>query len=206
MAAARSYKRNPASQAENQKNRRAFIVSEAAKLFARYGYEATTMDQVSAATKLNKGTIYYYYKSKSDILFDMQDSIVETAIRNTQPALKMELASDALNHLVDVIVRWIASHRDEVRSYFQESVYFREIFSDEQFKKIREQQKIITQSFYQILDKGVENGEFAAIDTHYAGRSIIGMIMWVYRWPEDEFDVEQAVSTMQKLANSGLKG
>lgn len=205
MAAARTYKRNPAAQAENHKNRRAFIVAKAATLFAKYGYEATRMDQVSAATKLNKGTIYYYYKSKSDILFDMQHSIVETAIRNTRPALKMERADDALNHLIDVIVRWIAEHRDEVRSYFQESVYFPEIFSAEQFEKIREQQKIITQTFYAILDKGMASGEFAKIDTTYAGRSIIGMIMWVYRWPEDQFDVEQVIASMQTLIKNGLR-
>lgn len=204
MAAARTYKRNPTAQAENHKNRRAFIVAEAAKLFAKYGYEATTMDQVSAATKLNKGTIYYYYKSKSDILFDMQDSIVETAIRNTQPALKMEHADDALNHLIDVIVRWIAEHRNEVRSYFQESVYFPEIFSPEQFEKIRAQQKTITQSFYAILDKGIASGEFPKMDTTFVGRSVIGMIMWVYRWPEDEFDVEQAIASMQNLVTNGL--
>jgi AcrR family transcriptional regulator len=43
------------------------IVSVAAKIFTRYGFRKTTMDEISKATNKGKSTIYYYFKNKEEI-------------------------------------------------------------------------------------------------------------------------------------------
>jgi AcrR family transcriptional regulator len=37
--------------------------------FARYGYQATSIDRISKAAGLTKGAIYYHFKDKEDLLF-----------------------------------------------------------------------------------------------------------------------------------------
>ena len=43
------------------------IADEAFKLFARQGYEATTMQQIGDAVGLDKSSLYVHFKNKSDI-------------------------------------------------------------------------------------------------------------------------------------------
>src|ERR1700676_4714372 len=50
---------------------REHILRHAAKLFADTGYAATTMDVLSEVTEMNKASLYYYFGSKCDILFEV---------------------------------------------------------------------------------------------------------------------------------------
>jgi AcrR family transcriptional regulator len=43
------------------------IVSSARAVFARKGYQATTMDEIASAAGLAKGTLYLYFKSKEEV-------------------------------------------------------------------------------------------------------------------------------------------
>jgi AcrR family transcriptional regulator len=197
--------RNLAAQQANRRHRRAYIMGAAAKLFSEFGYHATTMDQVSELTKLNKGTIYYYYKSKADILYDMCTSASALSISMTQPAFKMERSADALMHTIDVLVRWVVQQREYVQVYFQESRYFEAIFDKAQYAVIREQQKQLTATIYKIIAKGCESGEFRPVDVTTTGRFIVGLMMWVYRWPENDIDCDKAASSACELVLQGLQ-
>ena len=204
MAIGKGAKRAPAAQEANRKNRREFIVEEASKLFARTGYQAATMDELSAMTGLNKGTIYYYYKSKSDILYDMSISIADRSLNLIAPAVKMEHASDSIGHIIEIQVRWISDHRDAVRTYFQESPYFDQIFSEEQNKAIRDQQTRLMKVIYTSLAKGQRTGELIDFDVTTTGRLIAGMLMWIYRWPEQEIDADAVIKAILALILNGI--
>lgn len=55
--------------------RKAEILHAAEKLFKQYGYEKTPIDSIIKEAGIAKGTFYYYFKSKKDIL----DAMVEQA-------------------------------------------------------------------------------------------------------------------------------
>lgn len=61
-AAALRSKRAPA------KTRQMQIIQAAVQCFQRKGYENTTIDDIAAEYGLSKGSIYWYYSSKKDIL------------------------------------------------------------------------------------------------------------------------------------------
>lgn len=46
---------------------RTYIVGVARKIFTRYGFRKTTMEQIAAATHKGKSSIYYYFQSKEEI-------------------------------------------------------------------------------------------------------------------------------------------
>jgi AcrR family transcriptional regulator len=52
--------------------RRETILATARKLFDERGFEATTIDDIAAAAEFSKGTIYYYFPSKIEILGILQ--------------------------------------------------------------------------------------------------------------------------------------
>jgi AcrR family transcriptional regulator len=53
--------------------RRHQIVESAAKVFARKGFADARMDDVAAEAGLSKGLLYWYFKSKDEILIAMAD-------------------------------------------------------------------------------------------------------------------------------------
>lgn len=56
------------------------ICEAALELFVRKGYRATTIDEIAKRGRLTKGAVYYYFKSKAELL----DEIVER-VRNGYP-------------------------------------------------------------------------------------------------------------------------
>jgi len=47
------------------------ILNISRQIFARYGFTKTTMDDIAQAIGMKKGSLYYYYKSKEDIIEDV---------------------------------------------------------------------------------------------------------------------------------------
>ena len=54
------------------------IINAAVKLFAEKGFDGTTVSEIAEQAQVNKALIYYYFKSKADIL----DYLVQTLLTN----------------------------------------------------------------------------------------------------------------------------
>lgn len=52
-------------------SKRKLIRKAAAECFARYGYGKTTLDDIGKSVRLNKASLYYYYKSKDTLFMDV---------------------------------------------------------------------------------------------------------------------------------------
>ncbi len=53
---------------KKQTNTRELILKTSENLFAKYGYDSTSVDQIAKKAKIPKSLIYYYFKSKKEIL------------------------------------------------------------------------------------------------------------------------------------------
>ena len=73
---------------------RSRIVSVASKIFTRFGYRKTTMEEIAMATRKGKSSIYYYFRSKEDIF--------RAVVEKEAAELKQELA-DAVAEVDDPI-------------------------------------------------------------------------------------------------------
>ena len=56
------------------------IGKEAARLFSRKGFLETTMDEIAIAAKISKGGMYYYLKSKTEILYFVLSNYMDLVI------------------------------------------------------------------------------------------------------------------------------
>ncbi len=56
--------------------RRRDLITAAQQLFLTQGYEHTTVDQIIATLNLAKGTYYYHFRSKEDILIAVSDRLI----------------------------------------------------------------------------------------------------------------------------------
>jgi AcrR family transcriptional regulator len=67
------------------------ILDAANKVFIKYGYQKTTMDDIAHEAMIGKGTIYYYFNSKEEIFIEILKKIKEET--NLKIAEKMNSAS-----------------------------------------------------------------------------------------------------------------
>jgi len=56
--------------------RRQELITVAAQLFLKQGYENTTVQQIIDSLNLAKGTYYYHFQSKEDILIAVSDKLI----------------------------------------------------------------------------------------------------------------------------------
>lgn len=69
--------------------KREHILQVAAHLIREHGIEHTTLANIAVMAGISKGTLYYYYSTKSDLIFDIADR--------------------HMNNMTDRIFRWLES-------------------------------------------------------------------------------------------------
>src|SRR5512147_1668242 len=84
------------------------ILSAAARLFANGPFHAVRLEDVAAAARVGKGTLYVYFKSKEDLY----------------GALAFELFSEVLGRLKGEVGRRRAGATDDLRRILDELVDF----------------------------------------------------------------------------------
>lgn len=84
--------------------RRNEILDAAEELFVTKGYDKTSTNDILARVRIARGTLYYHFKSKEEILNAMIERINESLIAKAKV-----IASDSSVPVMDRIVRTIAS-------------------------------------------------------------------------------------------------
>jgi AcrR family transcriptional regulator len=69
-------------------NRRQALLTAAAKLFRRQGFDATSTRDIAAAVGMHSGSPFYHFKSKDALLFAVMEEGLRTAITRQVAALQ----------------------------------------------------------------------------------------------------------------------
>ena len=135
---------------------RAEIRAAAREVFQKWGIEKTSMEDIAKAARKGKSTLYTYYKSKEDVLFDVSQEEIGHLFAITQAAVTA--AKTAKEQIIAFISVRAAEIRKQVAVYpimigdLRNSGWFfriRKLFDGEEVRLIRN-----------ILETGVRNGEF----------------------------------------------
>jgi AcrR family transcriptional regulator len=106
---------------ERYDRRRQEVVTTAAALFARRGFQATTMDELSDATGLRAGGLYHYIGSKKTLLLDIFGQLMDPLL---EQAAEIEASeADAETQLRMLVRAWLAhieTHLDHMAVFAQE--------------------------------------------------------------------------------------
>ena len=78
--------------------RRQELLSSAARLFRDVGYPRATVRDIAKAVGIQSGSIFYYFKTKEDILVDVMEAAMQTFVGAAQRALReVEMLRGCLN-------------------------------------------------------------------------------------------------------------
>ncbi|MBH5323450.1 TetR/AcrR family transcriptional regulator [Aurantiacibacter sediminis] len=81
--------------------RRAAIIAQAARLFARRGFNGTSVADIASGCDMSKSLLYHYYPSKEDLLYEVMSSHVEMLFEEASACERIEgTASNKLKALL----------------------------------------------------------------------------------------------------------
>jgi len=189
-----------------QLQRKAQILDAALTVIVQKGYENSRMDDIVASSKMSKGAIYWYYKSKKEIYL----SLVNHWVHNY---------SAVLNHIVDTD----RSASDQLRSLFQyftvqyekDPVVFKALLEfwsmagrDPEFNdKLQKVYSEFVNLISTIIQQGMDNGEFKNLDVDITAMSImvnIEGIMWFTLFKLKNTSARKYIQTISDFILSGL--
>lgn len=169
---------SPKTQAGQQ--REEMLLATAARSFYERGFDATTLQIVADQLGLLKGSLYYYIRSKDDLLY---------AVIMRQHRVAMGLVERCRALDVPPRERLLTFIRDYARSLDEDhvtvSVYLREInrLAPERRKVVVEERRGYVQWVVDVLREGQATGDFRAdMDPWITAQGILGMLNSAYRW------------------------
>lgn len=162
------------------KDRRVQILNVAAARFDADGYHATSLEQIAGEVGVAKASLYYYFKSKEDLLVALHQEMMvllldSQAARMADGALSRE---EVLRGIMHDIVGLMESHPGRLRIFFEA---YRELPASVR-AEISDQRREYRQSLTKLLAQGIAAGEFQESDPELTSLAILGMCNWSYQW------------------------
>jgi AcrR family transcriptional regulator len=149
------------------------LLDAALELFVEKGFSATRAEEVAARAGVSKGTLYLYYPSKEDLL----KAVIEQRLSSEIAAGAAEAASftgptDAL--LREVLTHWWQRLYDSPASgvfkiIITEVRNFPELAEFHRRSVVEPGQRLIGE----LLQRGIDRGEFRKVDLHTAVHSLV---------------------------------
>jgi TetR/AcrR family transcriptional regulator len=178
----------PRGRSANYEDQREMILAQAAQLFAKRGYSATSMNQVAEACGLSKASLYHYFRDKYSLLLSIADDHVSRLAALIDDEEAMHLQGEArLRHLIRRIVDEYADAQDAHR-VLTEDVKF---LTEEDRQRVLDKERIVVTGFAQALAE-THQSEATAQMAKPLTMLLFGMINWMFTWmrPDGELDYD----------------
>ena len=193
------------SKAKNESaSRERDIVATAARLFKEKGYRATTLEDIAAAVGMLKGSLYYYIRSKEELLY----LVVRDPIREVYSELEAIVAADL--PFTEKIAQAIANHMTVFHLHYPHiAVYLHDYrhLMDKLEQNVIETPKQYQRLWDTLLRQGIATGEIRNdVDVTMTGYALLGMCNWAYRWynPAGRLSPQEVADVFTKIALQGL--
>jgi len=140
------------------------VITTAQRLFQRYGFSKTTMEDIAKAMGRGKSTLYYYYKSKDDIFKDViihETNEVMNAVLDAceKKGTAQEKLFNYISTLLNTIRTKVSLYEVMKKEFMEEgSACMHQPSLNEALLKFDKKQKTLLKS---ILLFGVQNKEFS---------------------------------------------
>ena len=189
---------------EQRADRMDEIMDAAVKLFAKKGYHATSISDISEAVGLGRGALYYYILSKEDLLWEIHNRHVDPLLEATiqleqQPLTPEEKLREVSRQLIETITTYLP--------YM--IVFYREMgaLSPERLAKLVEKRRAYEDSIERILREGVQSGDWEIENPRMCVLAFLGTYNWTFQWynPQGPLKPKEIADTFFQLFLNGIK-
>lgn len=155
------------------------ILRSAAEVFAEKGYHGTTMEEVAAKLFMTKGSMYYYFKNKDDLLFHCHEMIMKISNEKVKEIVISQLTPvEKLANAIKFHVHLATSEK----SMFMVMDRPNQSFTGDYLSNILDSRSEYVQHFDDILKEGMEKQVFHRMDPKMVRMIILGALNGIHEW------------------------
>jgi TetR/AcrR family transcriptional regulator, cholesterol catabolism regulator len=198
----RSQRRDSVPAPETRYDRRlAEILSHAAEVFCKKGYEGASMRDLSRESGMSLAGLYYYFKSKERLLYLIQKHTFTTIVERLKSRLdrvddpEQRVRIFILNHL-----EYFLANQAAMKVLSHEAEALKNGFGSEVAAIKREYYRICVG-----LIDDLKSNRNLQVSTRIAVLSLFGMMNWIYTWHNPRVDAD-AKSIAQEMGDIFLRG
>jgi len=180
------------------------VLQSAANIFFAKGFHATSIEDVARDVGMLKGSLYYYIKSKEDLLFQLLLAGIEDG--DAFIAQQIDPGGDPVEQLEKAIraqIDYIIQNRVPFGLFLHE---FDSLSGKRQHKLIAVMSRYNSR-FVELVRRGQEQGKIMEGEPWILVNGILGMCNWLYRWydPDQISDPERIKAVFLQMIFEGIR-
>lgn len=183
--------------------RRSEISRAAATLIKEKGFNGSSMESLAKKLRIRKATLYYYFSSKQELLFETLIEAVGGALSRVEKIVRSDAtSSEKLRLFVIDHIESIVDNLEPVTVFIEEGRFLQRQYR-EKYVVMRDQYEKLLRV---ILKEGMAKGEFRKTDPKIAGLAILGMCNWIIRWynPQGSLSAHDLALQYTDIIEKGL--
>ncbi|GGC89519.1 TetR family transcriptional regulator [Thalassobacillus devorans] len=169
------------------------ILLSAINIINQKGYSGTTMEEVASELLMTKGSLYYYFKNKSDLMYQCHNFVLSQATKDLESILEDGgPVKDVLKKMIETHITYAIDEKETFNLIMEPKRFFNE----EQLELVLKLRNHYEGLFDEIIQRGIEVDEFHAEEPKIARMIILGAMNWVQQWyrPEGRLSKEDLIT------------
>lgn len=173
---------SPFNRLAQHDHKRAAIHSEASKLFNLQGSRATTLLDIAKELGLSKTSLYYYVKTKEELIYQCYVRSIEHWQSTLQEVCSA--TNDAPTAIKSLIHRLFLDHwaaENGSGPYYAQLLEVGSL-AKPQRKDIKQRYRTLVAELQSIIEKGIKAKEIAPCEVIATTQALLGAIQWSFNW------------------------
>jgi AcrR family transcriptional regulator len=175
------------------------------QLFDQNGFKSTSVQDIVQWLGVTKGTFYYYFSSKEELLKDIHLTYIEELVKK-QESIINNPTTTCTKKLYEIVYMLISSIRTERPSA---RIFTREIrhLSGKYIEEIKGKRNIFRKNTQKLIEDGINQGQFKSdLRADILTMGILGMTNWSFYWfnPDGEVPEEKVVDIYMGMILNGI--
>lgn len=182
------------------------ILDAAASVFARSGFSKARMDDIAIESELSKGTLYWYFNSKDEIILAMMNRLFEREFADLEALQRADgTAIERMEAFTDFLIQDISQLLALIPIVYE---YLSLSFRDNTIRQtLRDYLRAYLEHLIPIIQQGIDQGEFRQVDASEVSIAIGAIVegtilLWVY--DSETIQVEKHIRSSLNLLFDGL--
>lgn len=187
---------------EQRRLKREAVLRVAASAFNRRGFANTSMDDVAGALGVSKPTLYQYFRSKQDILYECH----QLAMDHGQAGIALAEAHNE-NGFEKLIV-YLRRYMQGIFGDFGTCPVLTDVDSltPKHRAEVVDRRAVISRATTKLIESGIADGSIAPCNPKLAGLFALGVINWIPLWYRESGPntPEEIITEFARLFRTGL--
>jgi AcrR family transcriptional regulator len=165
---------------EQFEQKRQAVLRTAARTYSKRGFHETTLADIADELNVSKPTLYYYFKSKDDILFECHRIAVE-AITDGDTPMPTAAQMNGHDRLLEFLKRYVRMVIDDFGTCLV-MTGTNALEPESRGTVIKSHRRRIDTMLREILEDGIKDGTLDCPDPKLTAMFIFGAMNWIPRW------------------------